>query len=112
MIKVMMKLILIVVSLSSAASLAAWTSPIEISEIVAEGSDTGSAFIIIFSSTIGVDPAVGTCSGVYHYLNASTEKGKMMYSMFLTAKTADKPVKVSLIQGGSVDRCEISGARY
>jgi hypothetical protein len=105
-------LILTILTMMPLQVFAGWTSSIKVNEIIAEGNEEGSSLIIIFSTPIGVEPEIGTCNGTYHYLNAATAKGNMMFSILMAAKTTDKPVRLTLTQGGSETRCTISGIRY
>ena len=107
----MKKIIFLLSILSfSFSAVAGWTSHVNVSEIIAEGGETGTSFSIGFTDSVSAD--TGTCSGLHHYLNAATEKGKMQFSMFLTAKATGGSVRLTLQQGDrSTSRCEIIGVR-
>ncbi len=105
-------LLLVVILIIPLSGIAGTSPHVKISEIIAEGNENGSAFIVVFETAIGVGASEGTCAGRYHYLNASTEKGKLMFSMLLTAKSQNKTVRAILTQAGSANRCIVSGLRY
>ncbi len=108
----MKKIFLVTAILFSLPAFGAWTSGVQVSEIIAEGNEGGSSLVIVFSTSVSSGDTGATCTGRYHYLDASTEKGKLIFSMLLTAKASESNVKVSLSQGGSASRCTISGLKY
>ncbi|NQZ07966.1 MAG: hypothetical protein HRT35_12460 [Algicola sp.] len=108
----MKKILLSVLLLLSTNALAVWSPSIKVNEILAVGPEDGSGFIVIVSDVIGVGAELGSCSGTYHYINVGTEKGKMIFSLLLTAKTTDKALRFDLTQAGSAARCAIVGVRF
>lgn len=106
--KIIFLIIIVFIALPTHAD---WTAGTNIKEIIAEGADDASAFVVVVSNSISSDSSGATCSGTYHYLNASTEKGKLMFSILLTAKTTNTPVRFILDQGGNTSRCKIVGVR-
>lgn len=107
----MKKLIFTFLIMISSEAFAGWSTAVKVTEIIAEGSEDASGFVVVFSAPIGSDVAGETCSGTYHYLNASTEKGKLMFSLLLTAKTSDTGVRVALRQSAHSQRCKVDGVR-
>ena len=108
----MKKCLFLLLSILGTPALAAWSTNINISEIIAEGTDENSSFVIVLSSPLGSDDANSTCEGTYHYLNTNSEKGKMMFTMLMSAKETQMPVRIKLSQGGSATRCQITSLRY
>jgi hypothetical protein len=102
----------LIMSLLAGPVYAGWTPSVKINEIIAEGNEEASSFLVVLSSSMGSDSEGATCEGTYHYLNASTEKGKMMFSMLLSAKVTGSSVRFVLSQAGSSQRCQIYGVRY
>ncbi len=97
--------------LITSSAFADWTSAIKINEILAIGPEEGTGFMIVVSEVVGFGE--NKCNGTWHYLNAGTEKGKMIFSMFLTAKTTDTSLRLDLTEPSGVNtKCIISGVRY
>jgi len=107
----MNRILLALLLLFSSQVFADWSQGVNVKEIVAEGNEEASSFVIIVSSSIASTFEGDTCSGTYHYLNASTEKGKLMFTLLLTAKTTDSGVRLLLQQVGGNSRCQIMGVR-
>ena len=108
----MKKILLSVLLLLATNAFSVWSPSIKVNEILAVGPEDGSGFIVIVSDVIGVGEALGTCSGTYHYIDIGTEKGKMMFSLLLTAKATDKALRLDLAQAGSAARCAVAGVRF
>lgn len=107
-----MKFILLSALLSiTSSAFADWTSTIKINEILAIGPEEGTGFMIVVSDVVGFGE--GKCNGTWHYLNAGTEKGKMIFSMFLASKATNTGLRLDLTEpSGTNTKCIISGVRY
>lgn len=103
----MFKKLLAFLILFPASVIASTTSEIE--QITASGANNGSGFIIKFKTSLDVSGA-SSCQSKYHYLDASTEKGKMIFTMLLSARMANTPVNIQFDSAGcSGGRGIISG---
>lgn len=80
-------------------SLAFGSTTSEIESIIGGGPDAATSFIIKFKTSIEV-PGSNGCTSNYHYLNASTEKGKLLFSLLLSAKVSGQPVKIQFTESG------------
>ena len=107
----MNKLVLVLLFFFTSQAFGDWSVGVNVNEIIAEGNEEASSFVIVVSSPIASTLDGDTCSGTYHYLNASTEKGKLMFSLLLTAKTTETGVRLLLQQVGGNVRCQIMGVR-
>ena len=102
----MLKNILFFVGVSLVAQVSAapggWTpTPQKISGIVIEGSETNGTALILIDGGVPADYIPSECNSPYNTADLTTEKGRGILSVALSARLADKPVKLALTCRGS-----------
>ncbi|HEY6528113.1 MAG TPA: hypothetical protein VIZ65_05425 [Cellvibrionaceae bacterium] len=79
-------------------------APKKIASIIVEGSDSGSATILI-EGGVPTDYIPSGCNtggdNIYNTIPLNTDKGKAVYSLALAAYLAGKPVKLALMCVGT-----------
>jgi len=73
----------------------------KISGIVIEGSDISGTALIIIEGGVQPDYIPTECNSKYNTVDLTTEKGRGILSMALSARMSDKPVKLALACKGN-----------